>query len=217
MDAHDRILAEREIEREREHEQKVNHLTRDLLEAKAAFEQRISDFESLVSNLEREKHKNMDSITSDYKHQVDQLRSKLLEQQKIAAFEKETLLLESSTSEQKHAAEIEKLQQELRKVVEEADAKVEKAKAFYEHELLALQASSTSNEEMTAKWLEREKVLKNEASKVELSLKNKLKELTNEVEIQKDEVQHLMQQLNQSKLEATSTLDHIKVLHYITV
>ena len=211
MDAHDRILAEREVERERENEQKIHHLTRELLETKAAFEQRISDFEGIVSNLEREKHKNMDSITSDYKNQVEQLRSKLFEQQKAAAFEKETLLHESDISKQKYEAEVENLQRELKKAIEEADAKVEKAKAFYDHELMVLRSSSTSNEEMTAKWLERETALKNEASKIEISLKSKLKELTNEVEIQKEEVQHLTQQLNQSKLESTSTVDHIKV------
>ena len=211
MDAHDRILAEREVEREREHEQKVHHLTRDLLETKAAFEQRISDFEILVSNLEREKHKNMDSVTSDYKQQVERLHSQLLEQQKTAGFEKESLVNEHSASKLKHEAEIENLRLELKKVIEEADAKVEKAKAFYEHELMAIQASSTSNDEMKAKWLEREAALKKEAAKIELSLKNKVKDLTTELEIEKEETQHLMQQLNQSKSEATSTLDHIKV------
>ena len=211
IDAHDRILAEREVEREREHELKVHNLTRELLETKTAFERRISDFENMVSSLEREKHKNMDSVTSDYKRQVEELREQLLEQQSLASAEKELLTNSQALSTRKLETEIEKLEDELKKTIEEADAKVEKAKAFYEHELSVLQASSISNDEMSAKWIERENILKQETAQIELSLRNKIKELNNELAIQREEVEHVTQQLNQSKSEANSTLDHIKV------
>ena len=212
IDAHDQILAEREVSRDRERDEKVHQLTREMLEAKAAFEQRISDFENVVRDLEREKHKNMDSVTSDYKRQVDELRNKLLEQQKLSSEERENAADLHSQSVEKLEAEIDHFKQELKRVVDESDAKIDKAKAFYEHEMTALRESTISNDEMAAKWKERETALKQEASKVELSLKNKLRDLKRELEIQREEVVHLNQQLTQSKSEANGTLDHVKVV-----
>ena len=211
MDAHEQILAERQVDTEREYEQKMHQLTKELLETKTAFEQRLSDFEHHVATLENEKSKNMNSLMGDYKKQVDELRLQLINQQSNAIEEKEKLKNEHGTAVKQFENEILRLENELIKVVEESEAKLDKAKAFYEHELMVVRSSSVSNDEMAMKWLERETALKQEAAKNEMILKNKMNKISNELEIQREEVKDVMMQLTKSKSEANSTLDHIKV------
>ncbi|CAK8681087.1 unnamed protein product [Clavelina lepadiformis] len=212
IDAHKRISAEREVNREREHEDKIKFMTRELEETKAAFLQRINDFESIVSNLEREKAKNMDSVTMDYKRQMEALRVQLDEQKKNWMIEKEELTNSHTIQAQTFEREISNLKEEIKKTIDDSEAKMEKAKSFYEHELAVLRSSSLSDDEVAMKWQQRENVLKEEFSKVETNLQKKIRELSNELDIQHEEVTHLQQQLKQSKSEATSTTDHVKDL-----
>nr|CAB3244394.1 protein FAM184A-like [Phallusia mammillata] len=212
MDAFKHSVEERETELRSAHQKTVANLSRELLEAKAAFEQRIDDFENNMSSAERERHKNFDSVIMDYKSQIQNLNEQLNEQKN--KFEAEHANLSESHSLQLASlrVELDKANQETKKCVEDYDGKMEKAKAFYERELMALKASSMSDEEMEKRWKDREARMKEESSRVELALRKRIKELTDEHAIQTDEIQSLNDQLHQSDAKANSTVDHIKDL-----
>lgn len=211
MDAFKQSVEEHEAQLRSAHSDTIAHLTRELVEAKAAFEQRIMDFESNMSSAERERHKNMDSVIMEYKSQIQDLKQQLYEQK--SSFEQKQVNLSESHSLQLSnlQTELNKANLETKKCIEDYEGKMDKAKAFYERELMAMKASSMSDEELEKRWKDREATLKEESSKVEMSLRKRIKELTDELAINADEIQSLNEKLHMSDAKANSTVDHIKV------
>jgi len=211
IDEYKQCVTDRERNLKREYEQSVNALTRELSEAKAAFEQRIHDFEMSVSTLERERNKTLDSVTIDLRNQLQSLKNQLNEQKTEFTSERQQLLDEHQIQYQKLKEELSNAKAEIKRVTEDCDLKLQKAKSFYEHELLALQAAALSDDQLEAKIKERESALREEHNRLELSLRNKVKDLHNELQIQEEVVRDLQDKLQNSEAQANSAADHVKV------
>ncbi|XP_078484014.1 protein FAM184A-like isoform X2 [Ciona intestinalis] len=205
-------MARQTIKQEKSHQDTVQALSRELMEAKNAFEQRVVDFESNMSNMDRERNKNMDSVSMEYRKEIGNLQQRLKDQTSSFAAEKEVIASTHAQSLAQYQQEVMSVRQEMKKIMEENDDKMEKCKNFYERELEVLRASTTNENKLQAEWLSRENALKLKASQLEASMQQKIKELSNELSVQRVEVETLREQLSQSTSQANSTSDHIKDL-----
>ncbi|XP_029195502.2 protein FAM184A-like [Acropora millepora] len=183
---------------------KLLSMSKELLAAKKQFEERLKDFQATRKRLEENRDKTVGELTSKHHHEMDQLMKAhrvrydelLIEKQKVEKEFEQKLALVTTSDE--IAAE------ERRKIELEYEEKVEKLRAFYEHELAASKTSHESSKETQLKeWENREKSLKSEFLRQERILKERISELLNQLSDGEQQMSVLRIQLKEleSKLQ----------------
>lgn len=183
---------------------KLLSMSKELLAAKKQFEERLKDFQVTRKILEGNRDKTVGELTSKHHHEMDQLMKAhrvrydelLKEKQKVEKeFEQKLALV--TTSDEITA-------EERRKIELEYEEKVEKLRAFYEHELAASKTLHESSKETQLKeWENREKSLKSEFLRQERILKERISELLNQLSDGEQQMSVLRIQLKEleSKLQ----------------
>lgn len=183
---------------------KLLSMSKELLAAKKQFEERLKDFQATRKRLEENRDKTVGELTSKHHHEMDQLMKAhrvrydelLTEKQKVEKEFEQKLALVTTSDE--IAAE------ERRKIELEYEEKVEKLRAFYEHELAASKTLHESSKETQLKeWENREKSLKSEFLRQERILKERISELFNQLSDGEQQMSVLRIQLKEleSKLQ----------------
>lgn len=183
---------------------KLLSMSKELLAAKKQFEERLKDFQATRKRLEENRDKTVGELTSKHHHEMDQLMKAhrvrydelLIEKQKVEKEFEQKLALVTTSDE--IAAE------ERRKIELEYEEKVEKLRAFYEHELAASKTLHESSKETQLKeWENREKSLKSEFLRQERILKERISELLNQLSDGEQQMSVLRIQLKEleSKLQ----------------
>ena len=189
----------------------LKQLTNELLETKTTFEMRISDFELALSNSDRQKTENMDSIIVEYKAQVNALKNQINEQSIMFATQSDDLRKSNASELEACNNKYNDLQDQMQKLHSDYDDEMQKVKAFYEHELEVMRKSTISDDNLAKQWHARESSLKLEANILQTSLHNKIKTLSTELDIKQEEINILKNLLSKSQNEASGTAAHIKV------
>nr|XP_039263770.1 protein FAM184A-like [Styela clava] len=203
-----RLVEEREMRIESDHTLKVMGLTKDLGDCKSEFEQRLRDFHDLKTTLRNEGGHEMEKMSNEHRKELERLHAII--DSKDTKFNNEKRDLIDSHTKQIHALERENtnLKQEFKKSEDEYESKMNKAKAFYERELAALRSqASATDEEAIKRWQERESEIRQEASKLEYSLKKKLAGLQDELQMQTHETEDLRKKLEDATTQITNITD----------
>ncbi|XP_068709021.1 protein FAM184A-like [Montipora foliosa] len=195
---------DREERLKSEFSDKILAMSKELLAAKKQFEERLKEFQATRRRLEEDRDKAVGELSSKHHHEIDQLMKAhrvrydelMKDKQKLEKELEEKLALAQTSGD--IAAE------ERRKIELEYQEKMEKFKAFYEHELAASKNLQESSKETQLKeWENREKSLKSDFLRQERVLKERISELLNQLNAGEQQMSILKIQLKEleSKLE----------------
>ena len=195
---------DREERLKSEFSDKILAMSKELLAAKKQFEERLKEFQATRRRLEEDRDKAVGELSSKQHHEMDQLMKAhrvrydelMKDKQKLEKDLEQKLALAQTSGD--IAAE------ERRKIELEYQEKMEKLKAFYEHELAASKNLQESSKETQLKeWENREKSLKSEFLRQERILKERISELLNQHSAGEQQMSILKIQLKEleSKLE----------------
>uniref|UniRef100_A0A8C1GAL1 Family with sequence similarity 184 member A n=1 Tax=Cyprinus carpio TaxID=7962 RepID=A0A8C1GAL1_CYPCA len=196
MELHERMkrqaLAEFETYRQRvedmqlcteaQHTQRVVTMSREVEEMRRSFEEKLRSFGQLQAQFEQEKQQALEELRAAHRQEVqDLLRS---HQSQNANYSKDQEKLG-----QLHKAEVdslservEELKQDKKRLVEEYEAKLNKAQAFYERELEAMKRTQQMTAENLLAWKKTEAELRKEFQAQEAALQKTLGKLRSELQ-----------------------------------
>ncbi|XP_059501359.1 protein FAM184A isoform X2 [Stegostoma tigrinum] len=211
--------------------QGVAIMSRNIQEIKENFDDKLQHFIQLETQLGENQQQTVEDLQAAHKLEIQNLLRTHHNQHEISSKQQEKtqqLLKDELTAAN---TKIQDLTLEKQKLVEEFEAKLSKAQAFYEHEIEALNSRHSS--ENLLQWKKRETQLKREFQIQEIDLKKALDELQAELQLTQEDanemrnkceqfqealnkaennVQMLQQQLEDSQQKADGTLAKQKQL-----
>jgi hypothetical protein len=165
-----------------QYSQKMIQLAHDALQSKQALEKRMEDMENIRDQFEMEKQTALRLAEERHNAEVDRLmNSKEGDQRKLVEL-REKLEAEHSAEMDKMRVLHEKINAEKAQVIEDYEAKLNKAQAFYEKELEALQNShNASHEEQLEVLKEQYQKVKKDLEFSESQSKKRIDDLLNQI------------------------------------
>ncbi|XP_041044815.1 protein FAM184A isoform X1 [Carcharodon carcharias] len=211
--------------------QGVTIMSRNIQEIKENFDDKLQQFIQLESQFGQNKQQTLEDLQAAHKLEIQNLLRTHRNQHETSSKQQEKLqqLLKDELIATNN--KIKELTLEKQKLVEEFEAKLSKAQAFYKHEIEGLKSQQTS--ENMLQWKQRESQLKIEFQIQETTLKKALDKLQTELQITQEDanqmrnkceqfqgalnkaennVQMLQQQLKQGQQKADGTLTKQKQL-----
>ncbi|XP_078398310.1 protein FAM184A isoform X4 [Cetorhinus maximus] len=211
--------------------QGVAIMSRNIQEIKENFDDKLQQFIQLESQFGQNKQQTLEDLQAAHKLEIQNLLRTHRNQHETSSKQQEKLqqLLKDELIATNN--KIKELTLEKQKLVEEFEAKLSKAQAFYKHEIEGLKSQQTS--ENMLQWKQRESQLKIEFQIQETTLKKALDKLQTELQITQEDanqmrnkceqfqgalnkaennVQMLQQQLKQGQQKADGTLTKQKQL-----
>uniref|UniRef100_A0A8C1I7U9 Family with sequence similarity 184 member A n=1 Tax=Cyprinus carpio TaxID=7962 RepID=A0A8C1I7U9_CYPCA len=225
MELHERMkrqaLAEFETYRQRvedmqlcteaQHTQRVVTMSREVEEMRRSFEEKLRSFGQLQAQFEQEKQQALEELRAAHRQEVqDLLRS---HQSQNANYSKDQEKLG-----QLHKAEVdslservEELKQDKKRLVEEYEAKLNKAQAFYERELEAMKRTQQMTAENLLAWKKTEAELRKEFQAQEAALQKTLGKLRSELQRVQEEARESREKSHKLQASLIAAENNIKV------
>ncbi|XP_046877089.1 protein FAM184A isoform X4 [Hypomesus transpacificus] len=226
MEQHDRMkrqaLAEFESYRQRvedmqlcteaQHTQRVVTMSREVEEMRRSFEEKLRTFGQAQTQFEQEKKTALEELKSSHRQEVqDILRS---HQSQNANYSKDQEKLG-----QLHKAEVEslterveELKQDKKRLVEEYEAKLSKAQAFYERELEAMKRTQQLTSDNLLAWKKTEAELRREFQTQEASLQKTLSKLRAELQRVQEESRDNREKAQKLQVSLATAENNVKDL-----
>ena len=196
FDSFKRQVDDRETKLKTEHSQKYLTLSQEVLSAKKHFEEQLSKFELWKSQVDMEKEKAIEDLKKVHEKEVEEIRS-------FHRGQNNDWLNECAKIEDKYKGEVDRLTSqcenlttEKQKFIEEYDAKLTKAQAFYEKELEVLRNSKDSSlTGLMQEMKDEQERLKKDFAAQQAEMKKRVESLVDQLSISEEEAEKYKQQL----------------------
>ncbi|XP_067881548.1 protein FAM184A isoform X2 [Heterodontus francisci] len=190
--------------------QGVAIMSRNIQEIKENFDDKLQQFIQLESQFGQDKQQTLEDLRAAHKLEIQNLLRTHHNQHETSNKQQEKLqeLLRSELIATNN--KIEELTLEKQKLVEEFEAKLSKAQAFYEHEIEALKSEQT--EENLHLWKQRESQLKMEFQIQETALKKALDKLNTELQITQENANQMRNKCEQFQGALNKSENHVQML-----
>eukprot|EP00062_Callorhinchus_milii_P014336 gi/632963385/ref/XP_007897850.1/ PREDICTED: protein FAM184A isoform X2 [Callorhinchus milii] len=210
--AYKQKVEEAQLRMETNHLQGVVVMSREIQEMKKTFEEKLQHFMQLEFQFKQHNEVTLEDLQTMHKLEIQELLRTHHNQY-------DTLNKEKGKLEQVHQAELDALNNKIEefklekvKLVDEFEAKLRKAQAFYEHELEALKQSQKLSSESLLLWKQKDTELKIEFQTQEAALKKELGKLQMDLKIAQEEAHQLSSQCQQLQHALERSKSHMQIL-----
>uniref|UniRef100_A0A3B5MP29 Protein FAM184A/B N-terminal domain-containing protein n=1 Tax=Xiphophorus couchianus TaxID=32473 RepID=A0A3B5MP29_9TELE len=234
MELHERMkrqaLAEFESYRQRvedmqlcteaQHTQRVVSMSREVEEMRRSFEEKLRTFSQAQAQFEQEKKVALEELKAQHRQEIQELLRSHQSQNANYSKDQEKLGQLHKAEVDSLAERVEELKQDKKRLVDEYEAKLSKAQAFYERELEAMKRTQQLTADNLLAWKRTEAELRREFQTQEAALQKTLGKLRTELARVKDEARENREKSH--KLQAalstaeSSTKDLTKQLDEVT-
>lgn len=197
---------------EAQHVQRVVTMSREVEEIRKRFEERIRSFMQLQVQFEKDKRAALEELRASHRVEMQDLL-------KAQHNQNATINKGQETLEEMHRLQVEDLNKKLedlrlerKKLVEDYEAKLSKAQAFYEHELEALKRSQLFTAESLHVCKQKETELKREFQNQEAILQKNLGILKTEFQVVQEEAASLREKCQKLQSSLSSAESNVQVL-----
>ncbi|CAB1342792.1 unnamed protein product [Coregonus sp. 'balchen'] len=226
MELHERMkrqaLAEFETYRQRvedmqlcteaQHTQRVVTMSREVEEMRHSFEEKLRSFGTAQAQFEQEKKLVLEELKANHRQEVSELLRSHQSQNQNYSKDQEKL-------GQLHKAEVESLSERVeeikgdkKRLVEEYEAKLNKAQAFYERELEAMKRTQQLTADNLQAWKKTEAELRREFQMQEAALQKTLGKLRSELQRVQEEAREHREKSHKLQASLTAAESNIKEL-----
>ncbi|XP_072299635.1 protein FAM184A isoform X2 [Eucyclogobius newberryi] len=195
MELHDRMkrqaLAEFESYRQRvedmqhcteaQHTQRVVSMSREVEEMRRSFEDKLRSFGSAQTQFEQEKKVALEELKTEHRQEVQELLRSHQSQNANYSKDQEKLVVLHKAEVDSLSERVDELKQDKKRLVEEYEAKLSKAQAFYERELEAMKRTQQLTADNLLAWKRTEAELRREFQTQEAALQKTLGKLRSEL------------------------------------
>uniref|UniRef100_A0A673Y6G0 Family with sequence similarity 184 member A n=1 Tax=Salmo trutta TaxID=8032 RepID=A0A673Y6G0_SALTR len=225
MELHERMkrqaLAEFETYRQRvedmqlcteaQHTKRVVTMSREVEEMRRSFEEKLRFFGTAQAQFEQEKKLALEELKANHRQEVSELLRSHQSQNQNHSKDQEKL-------GQLHKAEVESLSERVdevkgdkKRLVEEYEAKLNKAQAFYERELEAMKRTQQLTADNLQAWKKTEAELRREFHMQEAALQKTLGKLRSELQRVQEEARDHREKSHKLQASLTAAESNIKV------
>uniref|UniRef100_A0AAV2KFA2 Protein FAM184A/B N-terminal domain-containing protein n=1 Tax=Knipowitschia caucasica TaxID=637954 RepID=A0AAV2KFA2_KNICA len=195
MELHERMkrqaLAEFESYRQRvedmqhcteaQHTQRVVSMSREVEEMRRSFEDKLRSFSSAQTQFEQEKKVGLEELKGEHRQEIQELLRSHQSQNANYSKDQEKLVQLHKAEVDSLSERVEELKQDKKRLVEEYEAKLSKAQAFYERELEAMKRTQQLTADNLLAWKRTEAELRREFQTQEAALQKTLGKLRTEL------------------------------------
>uniref|UniRef100_A0A8C6KFT9 Family with sequence similarity 184 member A n=1 Tax=Nothobranchius furzeri TaxID=105023 RepID=A0A8C6KFT9_NOTFU len=195
MEVHERMkrqaLAEFESYRQRvedmqlcteaQHTQRVVSMSREVEEMRRSFEEKLRTFSQAQAQFEQEKKAALEDLKAQHRQEIQELLRSHQSQNANYSKDQEKLGQLHKAEVDSLTERVEELKQDKKRLVEEYEAKLSKAQAFYERELEAMKRTQQLTADNLLAWKRTEAELRREFQTQEAALQKTLGKLRAEL------------------------------------
>ncbi|XP_063080167.1 protein FAM184A [Engraulis encrasicolus] len=198
---------------EAQHTQRVVSMSREVEEMRHDFEEKLRTFGQVQAQFEQEKRRAMEELRASHRLEVQDLRQSQQSQTASSSLDQEKLAELHRAEVEALMERVEDLSQEKVRLVEEYEAKLNKAQAFYERELEAMRRTQQLTTENLLAWKRTEVELRKEFQVQEAALQRTLGKLRVELQRAQEESRETRDKTNRLQASLNSAECSIKELH----
>uniref|UniRef100_A0A8C9RST9 Family with sequence similarity 184 member A n=1 Tax=Scleropages formosus TaxID=113540 RepID=A0A8C9RST9_SCLFO len=225
MELHERMkrqaLAEFEAYRQRvedmqlcteaQHTQRVVTMSREVEEMRRSFEDKLRSFGQAQAQWEQEKRQALEELRAAHRQEVQELLRSHQSQNASHSKDQEKLGQLHKAEVEALTERVEELKQDKKRLVEEYEAKLSKAQAFYERELEAMKRTQQLTAENLLAWKKTEAELRKEFQAQEAALQKTLGKLRAELQRVQEEARESREKSHKLQASLSSAENTIKV------
>ncbi|XP_051853597.1 protein FAM184A isoform X7 [Antechinus flavipes] len=197
---------------EAQHVQRVLTMAREVEEIRKKFEEKLESFSQLQVQFEKDKLRALDNLKAEHIQEIQEI----LQTQKCHSA---SLSKGQEKVEELHRIQVETLNKKLeelklerRKLIEDYEGKLSKAKSFYEHELDTLKRSQHLTADSLHASKEKEADLRKEFQTQETALRKTILNLRAELQMTLDETGNLHEKCHKLQLALGTAENNVLVL-----
>ncbi|XP_041109035.1 protein FAM184A isoform X1 [Polyodon spathula] len=172
---------------EAQHTQHVVTMSREVEEMRRSFEEKLGSFTQMQAQFEMEKCLALEELRSAHRQEIQELLRDHQSQNANYSKDQEKLGQLHKTEVDSLTEHVEELKMDKKKLVEEYEAKLTKAQAFYERELEAMKGTQQLTSDNLLAWKKTEAELKKEFQAQEAALQKTLGKLRTELTVVQEE------------------------------
>ncbi|KAJ3606434.1 hypothetical protein NHX12_025955, partial [Muraenolepis orangiensis] len=166
---------------EAQHTQRVVSMSREVEEMRRSFEDKLQTFSQAQSQFEQEKRSTLEELKGQHRQEIQELLRSHQSQNANYSKDQEKLGHLHKTEVDSLSERVEELKQDKKRLVEEYEAKLTKAQAFYERELEAMKRAQQLSADNLLAWKRTESDLRREFQTQEAALQKTLGKLRAEL------------------------------------
>uniref|UniRef100_A0A672YI62 Family with sequence similarity 184 member A n=1 Tax=Sphaeramia orbicularis TaxID=375764 RepID=A0A672YI62_9TELE len=170
-----------------QHTQRVVSMSREVEEMRRSFEEKLRTFSQAQSQFEQEKKVALEELKAQHRQEIQELLRSHQSQNANYSKDQEKLGQLHKAEVDSLTERVEELKQDKKRLVEEYEAKLSKAQAFYERELEAMKRTQQLTADNLLAWKRTEAELRREFQTQEAALQKTLGKLRSELARVSDE------------------------------
>ncbi|XP_013402625.1 protein FAM184A-like [Lingula anatina] len=191
-----RRAEEREMQLKTEESQKVIQLSQEVLTIKKHFEEQLSKFDQVKADFESNQRTALENLKKVHAKELEDLRNAQSSQQSDLSKERERLEQLYSQQIDQLKGQIEELNGDKKKIADDYEDKLSKAKAFYDKELDVLRNAQNSDmESRISDLLAQQNKIKKDFAYQEGQFKKRIDDLIEQLSRSEDEIAKQKEQL----------------------
>uniref|UniRef100_A0A8C7E0S2 Family with sequence similarity 184 member A n=1 Tax=Oncorhynchus kisutch TaxID=8019 RepID=A0A8C7E0S2_ONCKI len=225
MELHERMkrqaLAEFETYRQRvedmqlcteaQHTQRVVTMSREVEEMRHSFEEKLRSFGTAQAQFEQEKKLALEELKANHRQEVSELLRSHQSQNQNHSKDQEKLGQLHKVEVESLSERVEEVKGDKKRLVEEYEAKLNKAQAFYERELEAMKRTQQLTADNLQAWKKTEAELRREFHMQEAALQKTLGKLRSELQRVQEEAREHREKSHKLQASLTAAESNIKV------
>uniref|UniRef100_A0AAR2JSP8 Protein FAM184A/B N-terminal domain-containing protein n=1 Tax=Pygocentrus nattereri TaxID=42514 RepID=A0AAR2JSP8_PYGNA len=181
---------------EAQHTQRVVSMSREVEEMRHDFEEKLRSFSQVQAQFEQEKLRTLEELKSVHRQELQELLETQQSQSASSCLDQEKLAELHRAELEALMERVEELTQDKVRLVEEYEAKLGKAQAFYERELEAMRRAQQLTTENLLAWKRTEVELRKEFQVQEAALQRTLCKLRSELQRAQEEARESRDKTN---------------------
>uniref|UniRef100_A0A3B4D0P7 Protein FAM184A/B N-terminal domain-containing protein n=1 Tax=Pygocentrus nattereri TaxID=42514 RepID=A0A3B4D0P7_PYGNA len=202
---------------EAQHTQRVVSMSREVEEMRHDFEEKLRSFSQVQAQFEQEKLRTLEELKSVHRQELQELLETQQSQSASSCLDQEKLAELHRAELEALMERVEELTQDKVRLVEEYEAKLGKAQAFYERELEAMRRAQQLTTENLLAWKRTEVELRKEFQVQEAALQRTLCKLRSELQRAQEEARESRDKTNRLQASLNNAEVTIKVMFPLNV
>uniref|UniRef100_A0A8C6UMP8 Family with sequence similarity 184 member A n=1 Tax=Neogobius melanostomus TaxID=47308 RepID=A0A8C6UMP8_9GOBI len=166
---------------EAQHTQRVVSMSREVEEMRRSFEEKLRSFSTAQSQFEQEKKVALEELKTEHRQEIQELLRSHQSQNANYSKDQEKLVQLHKAEVDSLSERVDELKKDKKRLVEEYEAKLSKAQAFYERELEAMKRTQQLTADNLLAWKRTEAELRREFQTQEAALQKTLGKLRTEL------------------------------------
>ncbi|XP_016108429.1 protein FAM184A-like [Sinocyclocheilus grahami] len=195
---------------EAQHTQRVVTMSREVEEMRRSFEEKLRSFGQLQSQFEQEKQQAVEELHAAHRQEVQELLRSHQSQNANYSKDQDKLGQLHKAEVDSLTERVEELKQDKKRLVEEYEAKLNKAQAFYERELEAMKRTQQMTAENLLAWKKTEAELRKEFQAQEAALQKTLGKLRSELQRVQEEARESREKSHKLQASLIAAESNIK-------